>query len=121
MLIIRCICAAYWLLLTTLLLAPWGLLGFRPKPGQPADVGVHFLVFAVLGILVPASRLPLRRLSLAGLLVGYAIASELLQSFVPTRDTTPWDLLENLLGLAAGSAIWWVAQEYVFQKPNKRK
>ena len=119
MLLIRCICAAYWLLLTTLLLAPLQLLGISRIPGQPSDVNIHFLVFAVLGILVLASRLPLRRALLTGLLVGYAIASELLQSLVG-RDTASQDLLANLLGLAAGAALWWVVQKHVF-KTSKEK
>ena len=60
--IVRYICVAYWLLLTTLLLAPLGLLGFRRIPGSSGSMGVHFVIFAMLGGIVAASRFPLRRL-----------------------------------------------------------
>ena len=73
----------------------------------------------MLVCLVLASRLPLQRTLLAGLLVGYAIASELLQSLV-RRHTEFSNLLANLLGLAAGAALWWVAQKHVF-KTSKEK
>jgi VanZ family protein len=82
-------------------------------------VGVHFFVFAVLGVLVSASRLPLGRARLAALLVGYATATELLQWPVG-RDTSSLDLLGNLLGLAAGTAIWWGVQKRVLRMPRGR-
>lgn len=120
MLLIRCICAAYWLLLTTLLLMPLELLDDRRIPWHPSDLLVHFLVFALLVVLVLASRLPLGRSLLAGLLVAYATASELLQSLVG-RDTAALDLLANLLGLAAGTAIWWGARKHRLRTPGKEQ
>ncbi len=120
MLITRCICTLYWLLLTILLLVPdpLALLGIFRIPGGASTLGVHFLVFAVLGVLVSASRLPLRRVLLVGLLIGYAVATELLQSLVPPRDPSPLDLLENLLGVGVGITAWRVARERVFRKRN---
>jgi NAD/NADP transhydrogenase beta subunit len=120
---IRCVCAAYWLLLTTLLLVPnpLALLGIRRIPGDPRMVSVHFLSFAMLAALVLASRMPLGRVLVAGLLVGYAIATELLQRVVPTRTPTPEDLLANLLGLVTGAAVWWGAQKYLRRRPSRHK
>jgi VanZ family protein len=120
-LLIRCLCAAYWLGLTVLLLVPnpLGLLGLRRMPGDPEGLCAHLVVFAVLGTLVSATRLPLPRTLLGGLLVGYAVTSELLQSLVG-RDTSLRDLLANLVGLAAGAGAWWVVQQYLCRKPDTR-
>jgi hypothetical protein len=124
--IVRYICVAYWLLLTTLLLAPLELLGITLIPGNSGGLGVHFVIFAVLGGLIAASRLPLRSVLLIVLLVAYATATELLQGLVPTRECTPIDLLENLLGLsfgsaAAGTAIWWGVHRRVVRTPKEQE
>ena len=117
--IIRCICVAYWLLLTTLLLAPLELFGIMRIPGSSGGFGVHFVIFAVLGGLVAACRFPLRSVLLTVLLVAYATATELLQGLVPTRECTLRDLLENLLGLAAGTAIWWGVHRCLVRTPKE--
>ena len=71
---------------------------------------VHFFLFAMLGFLVWASRLPVRPGLVLGLLVAYALVTESLQWFVPTRTVELLDYLENLLGLAAGGAVWCALQ-----------
>jgi hypothetical protein len=123
MLRIRFICTSYWLLLTMLLLVPdpLALFGIRRIPGASTGLGPHFLAFAALGVLVLASRLPLQRALLAGLLVGYAAATELLQLLFPPRTPQLRDFLENLLGLAAGATICWVAQKRGFQKQKAQE
>jgi VanZ family protein len=63
-----------------------------------------------------ASRPPLRHAPLAGLLIGYAVATELLQTLVPPRTPELKDFIEDVLGLAAGAAIWWGAQQYLLRK-----
>jgi len=65
---------------------------------------------ALLALLVHLSRTPVRGWWLAGLLMVYAIATELLQSLVPNRTVELTDLIENLLGLAAGTVLWWLLQ-----------
>jgi len=45
------------------------------------------------------------------LLVGYALGTETLQLWIPNRATESLDFLENLLGLAVGTAIWWWLQK----------
>lgn len=117
---IRCLCALYWSILTVLLLVP-DPLALLPIPriaGNPTGVGTHFLVFAPLGVLVAASRLPLGRVLLAALLIGYAAGTELLQSLVRARAPELRDFFEDVLGLAAGIAIWWVAQRRLRERPN---
>ena len=118
MLILRLICAAYCVLMTVLLLIPnpLGLLGIRRIASGSGGSGVHLVIFTVLTVLVLASRWPIGSLLLAGLLVGYAIATELLQLLVPMRALEPYDMVENLLGLAAGAGIWWLAQRRPFRR-----
>ena len=55
--LVRFICAAYWPLLTVLLLVPdpLALFGIRRVPSVSKGMGVHFLCFSVLGFLVLAA------------------------------------------------------------------
>jgi VanZ family protein len=118
-LITRLICAVYWLSLTTLLLVPDLKLLFGGRiPQVGTSVGVHFAAFALLAFFTLASRLPLRHVLLGVLLIGYAAATELLQKLFPPRTTELKDFVENLLGLAVGTAIWWGANRYVLRKPS---
>ncbi len=112
MILIRATLAVYLLLLSFLLLAPepLKLLGFASPPGASSLRMVHFCLFAVLGFLVGASRWPLRPGLVVGLLVAYALVTESLQWFIPTRTVELLDYLENLLGLVAGGAAWHILQ-----------
>ncbi len=105
---VRAICLSYLLLLTTLLLVsdPWGwLLGGAPAVEVPGR-GVHFFAFAILAILIAASRLPWPGGVVAAALVIYAIATESLQVLVESRLVDPIDYAENLVGLAVGAILW---------------
>ena len=109
---VRLICAAYVSMLTALLLLPdprtfvsW-LLRFDVFSAGPAAAGTHFVFFAILAALVLLSRLPWNPAAIAGLLIAYAIGLELLQSYFPPRTVELRDFVENLLGLAAGTAVW---------------
>jgi glycopeptide antibiotics resistance protein len=57
-------------------------------------------------MLMLASRWPLRTRVLAAVLVGYALGTEALQWLVPQRVVETLDLLENLLGILVGAAVW---------------
>jgi VanZ family protein len=113
MILIRLGFAVYLLLLSFLLLAPepLKLLGFASRPGASSLRMVHFCLFTVLGFLVWASRWPVRRGLVVGLLVAYALVTESLQWLVPTRTVDLLDYVENLLGLAAGGAVWHLLRE----------
>ena len=115
---IRLVCAVYCLFVTLLLVAPdpLTLLGIERLPTPEGGRGVHFVVFALLAFVVHASRFPVHRGLTSALLVAYAILTELLQGFVPSRSVEFLDLLENLLGLGAGTAIWLLVQK----RPEKR-
>ncbi|MBN1590929.1 MAG: VanZ family protein [Pirellulales bacterium] len=106
--IVRLTCIAYTLALSVLLLLPnvGFLLGWWVLRGGPGGIGRHFAAFTVLGLLVAASRIPMRRARLAATMVTYAIGIELLQFLSPPRSVEWLDAVENLLGLAAGLALW---------------
>lgn len=105
------ICAGYWGLLTVLLLTgdPAAAIGLDEGPEIPGgDVGAHFLAFAILAFLVHTSRWPrsVTRTPLAVLLL-YAVAVESLQWFSPPRTVELKDYANNLLGVAAGTGLYW--------------
>ena len=103
---VRVACAAFWLLLTCLLLVPdpRALLGIeRWADRLPDPKAAHVLCFSLLAILAHLSRFPLSRLALLGTLAAYAIAAEALQSFVPPRTASVGDVVWNLSGLAIGT------------------
>ena len=111
MTLIRIAFVAYLLVLTVLLLAPDpnALTGMPELPGFFQEYLTHFLLLAGLTVLAQASRWPLGSATLLGLLAVYAAATEALQAFSPPRQVDAKDLVENLLGIAAGAAFWWAA------------
>ena len=87
---------------------PLGSLGLKSDPWPIShDRGVHFVLFFTLTLLADAARWAVRPRWFFGLLTGYAIAVELLQAFVPPRTVEAMDLIENLSGVAAGTAVYW--------------
>jgi VanZ family protein len=110
MLYLRVLSAAYWALLTLLLLVPDpAAIFFNVRPASVAAGmgGMHFTSFLVLALLVQAARFPVRPRVQWAVLVGYALVVESLQWFVPQRCVDPADYTENLLGLAAGAILFW--------------
>jgi hypothetical protein len=102
----------YWAALTVVLLVPdpLALLGLQRNPWPfSSDRGIHFSLFLGLTLLADMCRWAIRPRWFIGLLVAYATATELLQAFVPPRTVDLADLSENLLGVAAGTVIFWVA------------
>jgi hypothetical protein len=109
--IVQTVAALYWIGLTVLLLMPnpgWvlDLVGIKRLPIARPDQGAHFFAFTLLGASVFLAGLPLRAWLVTGLLVGYAVAVEWLQRFVPPRVVDGRDLLANLLGLALGVGLY---------------
>ena len=109
----RLICFGYWTLLTVLLLAPnpAAIVGLRGAPVLPwGDIGIHFTAFTILTLLVYGVRWPKGPGWLTVLLLlGYGAATESLQALVPPRTVEVKDYIENFLGVAAGSGIYWLA------------
>lgn len=108
------VCLGYWGLLTVLLLAPHpaGVVGLQRIPVFPwGDVGIHFTAFTLLSLLAHGAQWP-RRLAwrLVVVLLAYGIATESLQAFVPPRTVELLDYIENILGVLAGSGVYWVVQ-----------
>ncbi len=64
------------------------------------------MVFAGLALFGVASRWPISRTTLACLLAGYAVVTEGLQAFIPSRTPERADIVENLLGIAVGFVIY---------------
>ena len=108
----RLACICYWLLLTVLLLVPnpAALLGLHAVPMFPwGKFGIHLGFFTVLGLLVNATRWPKRPWwPLIVLLIIYGVTTETLQLFVPHRTARVMDAIENILGIALGTGIYWL-------------
>jgi VanZ like family len=114
------ICAGYWGLLSVLLLAPdpAAVVGLRRVPTFPwGDIGIHFTAFTILTLLVYGARWPkgIGWLFLA-VLLAYGITTESLQWFVPSRAVELLDYTENILGIAAGTGIYWLAHRLIQQR-----
>jgi VanZ family protein len=109
MLAIRAGFVLYLSILSVLLLIPHPemVIGGRELPGFFREYLTHFLLFTGLTLLALAARWPVRAGAMLALLAAYAVAMEGLQAFSPPRVVSLGDLIENLLGIAAGTAIWW--------------
>lgn len=115
MLCLRMLSAAYWALLTVLLLVPNPAALFfnlRPVSSVAGVRGVHFTAFMLLALLVRAARFPVRPRLHWGVLVGYALVVESLQWFVPRRSVELADYAENLLGLTVGAVVFWAVSTW---------
>ena len=110
--IIVILCIAYWICLTVLLLVPHPdeLVGFSAPHLPWGKFGIHTGFFTVLGVLANFSRWPKRpSWRLIVFMAIYGITTEFLQRFVPPRTSQVIDGVENLLGIALGSGIYWLA------------
>ena len=105
------ICLSYATLLTVLLLSPdpAAIMGLKKAPLE--DAGIHFSALLLLAAFVHATRWPKPPYwtSLIFLAV-YALATEALQAIVPGRTVQLFDFIENLLGVSAGTAVYWFFQ-----------
>lgn len=107
-------CFCYWILLTVLLLVPdpAALVHLQRVPTFPwGKFGIHLIAFTILSVLVHTTRWPKRPWRpLIAILVLYGITTETLQLFVPHRTARVMDAIENILGIAAGAGIYWLAR-----------
>jgi hypothetical protein len=72
--------------------------------------GVHFFAILLLGLLIFAARWPLPLWSAVSILAVYAVGTEGLQSFIPSRTPEFRDLVQNLGGLGVATAFWLACQ-----------
>lgn len=98
--------ALVWAALGVVLLAQVYLLYVHTGSGTElfpfADKAGHLLIFAVSAVLAVLTR---TRWALV-VVIGHALVSEPLQAWLTTsRAADPWDLVADLLGLAAGTAL----------------
>jgi hypothetical protein len=115
------LCITYWLCLTVLLLypRPADLVGLHSVQIFPwGKFGIHTGFFIMLGVLANFSRWP-KGISgpLLAFLMIYGVVTETLQLVVPPRTPRVMDGLENLLGIAIGTGIYWA----VWRLRNERK
>jgi VanZ family protein len=85
------------------------------------EFAAHFLFFLPLGILACLSDWPLGRPAKLGLLVSYSLASEGLQYFIPRRDASLFDLAQDIAGIAAGAALWWMVHALVVPEEKAKE
>jgi hypothetical protein len=111
------ICAGYCGLLTVLLLAPnpAAVVGLRRVPVFPwGDIGIHFTAFTVLTLLAYCTRWPKGiGWPVLAILLAYGIATESLQCFVGSRAVELLDYTENILGVTAGTGIYWLTHRLI--------
>lgn len=119
------ICAGYWVLLTVLLLVPdpTGAVGLDRAVVFPwGDFGIHFTAFTILTLLVHGSRWPKGiGCPILAVLLAYGITTESLQWFVPSRVVQPLDYTENILGIVAGTGMYWLAHRLTEQRRAAKK
>jgi hypothetical protein len=110
--VIRTLCIAYLLFLTTLLMvsdpmrlvcARGGLLALF----QSLMSSAHLLSFLTLTVLGLAARWPIPRWGIAVTLVFYAGMTEIVQGFLPPRTPELQDWLQDLVGIVIGMALCW--------------
>lgn len=102
-------CLSYWLLLTAVLLAPHPAAIVRLKriPDFPGgDLGIHFIAFTILTLLVRGNGWPRCSGWATLLLLVYGVTTESLQALVPPRAVELKDYIANVLGVAAGTALF---------------
>jgi VanZ family protein len=109
--IVLLVCLSYATLLTVLLLSPdpAGMMGLKKAPLQ--DLGIHFSALFLLAFSVHATRWPKPPHWFFTMpLIGYALATEALQAFVPGRSVELFDFIENIIGVLVGSGVFWFLQ-----------
>jgi VanZ family protein len=111
--LIRVACVGYVVFLTLLLLTSNPAMWIGCRGGHlPAFVRsvmpeAHLLSFLVLAMLMLASRWPVPQWGVLLLLAIYGGATEIIQGFIPPRTPELADWLQDMGGLALGTAVCW--------------
>lgn len=78
----------------------------------PSDLALHFAGYLVLAATVRFSFI-WHTLAIVSGLFAYSFVIEVIQHFIPTRFFDLWDLLANLCGILAGTAIGVLVNRWV--------
>ena len=85
---------------------------FQNTQKSHADKLVHVVEYSVFGALLCralSAQLPVGRLFMAVVLAGvlYGASDEFHQSFVPNRDSSPYDVVADTVGTVFGAWVWY--------------
>jgi glycopeptide antibiotics resistance protein len=99
---------------------PAAVIGLQAVPLFPwGKFGIHLSFFTALSILANFCCWPNRlSWSLIAFMAFYGILTESLQLLVSHRTSRVMDGIENLLGIALGSAIYWLAWRLRKKEPE---
>jgi VanZ like family/Concanavalin A-like lectin/glucanases superfamily len=102
---------------------PWD--EFKPSWDYWQDVGINIAGFIPLGFFfqayVSATRRSRRTIWIT-IALGFAVSLtiEVLQAFLPTRDSGMTDLITNTFGTALGAIAWvWIAKHSFFERASE--
>lgn len=110
----------YLIVHQTLLKMPWK--EYYPSWGYYKNVLINIGGFVPLGFVFCAyfsSALHLKRTQLITILLGFTVslAIEILQGFIPTRDSGMTDVITNTLGTAIGAIVFeWKITQAIFSR-----
>jgi len=102
--------AAIWVAVSVLVLLPAGSGGGGlPIPDKVAHFAAWFTLAGTTWLALGALRVPRRSVWTLALAAVWAVATELLQGFVPGRTTDALDALADVAGavVAVAALAWW--------------
>lgn len=108
-----------WAALLLIIISTLAPIEWRPHSGLPVQFE-RLAAFVLVGFLM-ALAYPRHLLLCALLVLGAAVALEVLQLVTPSRHGRGIDLLAKLVGGAGGIALGWVLNEFLptrLAKPN---
>jgi hypothetical protein len=122
---LRVVCIGYVIFLTQLLLSadPTELIGVHghiPWALQTLLPAAHAISFFVLTVLALIPRWPVGHRGVIVVLASYGAITEIIQGFVPPRTPEWMDWFQDLGGIAAGIAVYWIARHLLsnVMQPN---
>lgn len=80
------------------------------------DYFVHVILFIAIVLVVNLLRIKIKLRFLIPLMFAVAIVAEVIQLYIPKRTFNYWDLVSNIVGVAIGVGIVWLARELVSRR-----
>jgi hypothetical protein len=123
--LLRVVGIAYCVFLTVLLVtkdpaAVIGVEGALPWLLATLLPAAHAISFAVLAVLMLIPRWPAPRWGVVAILAVYGGLTEVVQGFVPPRTPEWGDCLQDLCGIAVGTAVCWGAATLLEWQARRR-